>query len=682
MVARYLSAILVLGTLFVGGCLVSWRKWADITVDYGRSLYIPWRMNEGDVLYRDLDAIFGPLSHAFHTWLFRVFETSFMTLVVTNLIGIILLAACIFHFFRRHILPFSDHATGLFVGTLVASVFLAVFAFGQYIWAGNYNYVVSYSPEAVHGTILLAFMVTLAASTLGNPGRIRFLVWLMGGVCGLIFMTRVDMTLAALMIVAVYMLLAWRAPAHRVLGLSPRVALFAGGVVTAILVVYVMIGQFPLAYIWHDINVLLVRGRIDKNPFYATVMGTDNWQGNLWVMTKNMFVYLALIVGTAMVYRAPPAAMGVGGKLVYVVAGLFPMLMVTLWIWEMFPISGLALICLLPIVGLVWSTYRSPPVVGRVEGWLRKAASLVPMLVAALWILLTPPTPFLKLLLLSIPLLVLMMAGMFLVALLRPREKQGFDGEGAVPWLLWATFSFALLLKVPFNARIFHYGFIHVMPATLLLVAFLVGHLPAWLRALGLNDRHFRLVMTVLIVLTSARLVSLGYSLYAKKDFPVGEGQDQMFVYSPKNDARGEVIGNFLAWMKERAAPNATFVVVPEGVMLNYLARRKTVTPSMSFLPLELLRIPEEQQIAYFEQRPPDYFVVIKRTLKEYSLPGFGESPKLGQKMMSWIHGHYSQLAFLEPKNEDPGKFWIRILGRKESPYNTKQGETGIRGTQ
>lgn len=33
---------------------ISWAKWADVIVDFGRELYVPWVLNEGKELYKDL----------------------------------------------------------------------------------------------------------------------------------------------------------------------------------------------------------------------------------------------------------------------------------------------------------------------------------------------------------------------------------------------------------------------------------------------------------------------------------------------------------------------------------------------------------------------------------------------------------------------------------------------------
>ena len=32
----------------------TWRAWPDPLVDFGRELYVPWRLAEGDALFRDV----------------------------------------------------------------------------------------------------------------------------------------------------------------------------------------------------------------------------------------------------------------------------------------------------------------------------------------------------------------------------------------------------------------------------------------------------------------------------------------------------------------------------------------------------------------------------------------------------------------------------------------------------
>jgi hypothetical protein len=34
---------------------LSWGQWCDPLIDFGVQLYLPWRVAEGEILYRDLD---------------------------------------------------------------------------------------------------------------------------------------------------------------------------------------------------------------------------------------------------------------------------------------------------------------------------------------------------------------------------------------------------------------------------------------------------------------------------------------------------------------------------------------------------------------------------------------------------------------------------------------------------
>ena len=65
---------------FVSVAALTWRKWPDLINDFGIQLYIPWRLENGAVLYRDLYYLAGgPLSQYYHAALFKIFAASFLT---------------------------------------------------------------------------------------------------------------------------------------------------------------------------------------------------------------------------------------------------------------------------------------------------------------------------------------------------------------------------------------------------------------------------------------------------------------------------------------------------------------------------------------------------------------------------------------------------------------------------
>ena len=59
---RHLVAAALLVLLALAMLWWTWGRWPDVLVDFGRELYVPWRLASGDVLYRDVAYLNGPLS--------------------------------------------------------------------------------------------------------------------------------------------------------------------------------------------------------------------------------------------------------------------------------------------------------------------------------------------------------------------------------------------------------------------------------------------------------------------------------------------------------------------------------------------------------------------------------------------------------------------------------------------
>src|SRR5437763_13398227 len=81
-----LAGVLCLIALAIYFIAISWRKWPDPLVDFGRELYIPWRIANGEVLYRELGGHFGPLAQYFDGLLFKICGPGLMVLVTANLV--------------------------------------------------------------------------------------------------------------------------------------------------------------------------------------------------------------------------------------------------------------------------------------------------------------------------------------------------------------------------------------------------------------------------------------------------------------------------------------------------------------------------------------------------------------------------------------------------------------------
>src|SRR5580698_1520460 len=96
----YWIGLIIVALVFVAEIALTWRRWSNLTGDLGLDLYVPWRLSQGAILYRDL-FIFagGPFSQHFDALLFKIFGASFLTLAVSNLTAIAVMLLVLFRRF-------------------------------------------------------------------------------------------------------------------------------------------------------------------------------------------------------------------------------------------------------------------------------------------------------------------------------------------------------------------------------------------------------------------------------------------------------------------------------------------------------------------------------------------------------------------------------------------------------
>ena len=139
----------------------------------------------------------------------------------------------------------------------------------------------------------------------------------------------------------------------------------------------------------------------------------------------------------------------------------------------------------------------------------------------------------------------------------------------------------------------------------------------------------------------------------------VGSGGDAI-----RWDVRGKEVNRVLATVDKLLPKTGTMAVVPEGAMLNYLARRKNPTGYVSVMPLEFLLFGEERIAQAFKDNPPDMIVVVNRDLLVYDSKGFGED--YAERLAAWMRQNYrvheilhssidNQLAYVILTRAKPG---------------------------
>ena len=173
----------VFAALFAG----TWGRWPDVLIDFGRELYVPWRMLEGEKLFADLAWFNGPLSPHWNALVFRLFGIGLSTLVWVNAAIFAGILALLHYVLRETSSPVA--------ATLACLVVMASCGFAQLFFVGNYNFICPYSHEATHGVLLGLGALAAAQRWRGR----RSLAWLLlCGLCvGLAFLTKPEIFVAA-----------------------------------------------------------------------------------------------------------------------------------------------------------------------------------------------------------------------------------------------------------------------------------------------------------------------------------------------------------------------------------------------------------------------------------------------------------------------------------------------------
>lgn len=570
----------------------SWALGPDIQVDFGRELYLPWRLSEGERLYDDIAYFNGPLSVYWHALWFSIAGVGLSTLKVLNLITTAIMAGLIFKIFTR----LSDRYAGAVAGVF----FLGAIAFGQMQPIGNYDYLTPYSHELIHG-IALALLALHEFLQRDRRGSTATVALRCGAILGLVFLTKIEVfvALAAALVVgfALELGLAGKARPRAGRSVAAFALAFAGMLVLATCALATILGPTSaLLGISEPVRALVGTG-VAELPYYRWIMGTLDVSQSLWKIATWLLRYGVV---------------------------LLPLLGLSL-IWRRKGLDRFA-----PAVGLSFAV-----------------AAIAFPLTPSLAIDAIRPLP------LVIPLLLAVLIRQF--AARRDRKL--------ISSICVLVFGFVLQLKMLLNAQFGHYGFALMMPSTLAWIVALVGWGPGWIERRAGSGSVFRLGASAVILAVALGLVARTDANFARRTQPIGRGGDAFL-----SDFRTNDVTKALAFL-ERLDADTTVAVLPEGVMLNYLARRVNPTPYINFMPPEMSLYGSDRIVQAFRENSPDYLVFVHKRTGLYGVPFFGRD--YGRALYGWALANYRAIeTFGEPPFDEGTRFGITILERRGSSQN------------
>jgi len=216
----------------------------------------------------------------------------------------------------------------------------------------------------------------------------------------------------------------------------------------------------------------------------------------------------------------------------------------------------------------------------------------------------------------------------------------GMATVAALP-LLWGIFSLTLLAKLGIYPRLWHYGFVLAMPAFLNAVYFLLWLLPSFLESHGVKAIYFRLAVSLALLIGFSELWLDSKFAYDQRTAWVGGGADRMLAYRPAYLPSGVTLGRVTDWIETNSAPHSTVAVLPDGSMVNYLARRTNPTGYLRWNLAESSVFGQGNMTQAFMHSPPDYIVLVDFNINQFGVNTFGQDARDGLELRQWIDGHY-----------------------------------------
>lgn len=565
------------GFAAIGGALSFWLwgRTGELLIDFGNELYVSWQLSTGRVLYRDVQSIYGPLSPNFNALMMRLFGPGLATILFANLLVLIAVVVLLYPLLRAISSAWTAFSATIF--------FLVVFALSAPIPMANYNFLTPYTHAITHG-----FLLCLGAIWCVDWFFRRGSIWAVGAggiLTGAAFLTKPEMALGCALTFCLGIAGAIWARRDR------RIALISSaGLASAALPV---LGAWIVYARWLPASVALgsISGGwqylnkpfVSATPFYVSQLGIDNF--------CDSFCRLALYTG------------------LYVAVGVFLRLTATIGAKVSRGRGSVAAILGLLVAAVFISVVQYVGM--RYDSFWPDAARGFPLFaIAALF------------------------AGG-----IRVYRRRGVAGRRAVLEWTFAVLSLALLVKIFFNVRVYHYGFVLAAPCGLLAVIALLEWLPkctslrdesaliARLGALGL----LAAVMIESIVLTHRTLEEHSVAI------PLAFGGTAHVEGDSANAAEA------IRWLD---AHPGTIAVLPDAAGINYAAGRTNATRYAVLHPMVLAMYGQPDVLADFQRNPPDYILIMSFDEGAFGPRFFGVD--YGVDLFRWIKRNYRSLGIFQ----------------------------------
>ena len=152
--------------------------------------------------------------------------------------------------------------------------------------------------------------------------------------------------------------------------------------------------------------------------------------------------------------------------------------------------------------------------------------------------------------------------------------------------------------------------------------------------------------------------------IYELKNYPVAQGRDRFLTFDPRVNNRGPIMNETLKYIDKLMSKEDTFIVFPEGVMINYLSRKSNPSRYFEFTPNFVEAIGEEKILDVISPTHPSFIILSEKDTSEHGAQYFGKNYALN--IYSWIANNYAKELVIGAEPLTGNGFGIIIAKKKK----------------
>ncbi len=484
---------------------------------------------------------------------------------------------------------FLRRSCDLVTANLAVLVFFIFFAFSHFTIVGNYNWIMPYSMAYTFGVALCMGMLLCMQSSLVSLDK--SLVMLAGILLGLVTLTRMEVLLAGGVVAGFYLLLtAYVAGQRRFL---PLLVFFFFGLFLGLGLGLLTVAPFIDIGLWIDELLLplhfVARGDVVSNVFFLRLTGLiDPLRSFIFMLKATLWTLGGIVVFLVIdrVLRALPVR------------------------------SSVRWLCVFAIIAVTNAILQSPLLFNG------KAFTFISIILAAVC--------FVK----------------FFLIKDDPELRLKY---GSVAML--ALFGVCMLAKLPLNPGYAHVGFVMGTAAGIASIVAMVWASRTMLRGNWQPGSFFLVLVCGILLIDCYNGFTRSNWIYNLKQAQVSFHGDTLYGYPFEIGITRSApyVQQIIHYLDAIMEEHETLAVMPEGITINYLMRRKTSIPYVFFLPTVIHRRGESSMIQAFDHSPPDIIAIIPKNPAELGVGFFGKDPRNGLALMNWVRENYEVILAEQP---------------------------------